>query len=223
MAVINKLFIASLAYDTEERNLEEAFAKFGRVEECRIATDRDTGKFQVQFPPPPNRHAIIFPASDFFARSAAHLPSLLLPYVMGSFPNTITSPTPPPRKIPPPSPPPSPPLSFFFLFWCDSPTGRSRGFAFITYEDPKDAADALRELDQTDMDGRTITVKLSEPREKGSKGKGYGGGKGYGDRDGGYGGGGYGKGKSYGGGKGYGGGGGGYSGGGYGGGDGGGY
>jgi len=97
--------VASLNFDTDERLLHDAFAKFGQILECRIATDRDSG--------------------------------------------------------------------------------RSRGFGFVTFEDPKDASDALKDLDDTDLDGRRITVKYSQPREKG-KGKGYGGGGGWGgDRDGG--------------------------------------
>ena len=41
-----KLFIASLAYTTDDRMLEDAFKQYGRIAECRIATNREDGKFQ---------------------------------------------------------------------------------------------------------------------------------------------------------------------------------
>jgi RNA recognition motif-containing protein len=38
----------------------------------------------------------------------------------------------------------------------DRETGRSRGFAFITYTDPKDAEEALNKLNGEEMQGRAI-------------------------------------------------------------------
>ncbi|XP_019615849.1 PREDICTED: glycine-rich RNA-binding protein 1-like [Branchiostoma belcheri] len=103
----------------------------------------------------------------------------------------------------------------------DRETGRSRGFAFVTFADEDSAARAEKALDQTDLGRRTISVSVARPQgeRRGGGGGGYrGGGRG------GYGGGGGYRGgrQNYGGGGGYGGGGsyggGGYGGGGYGGG-----
>lgn len=44
------------------------------------------------------------------------------------------------------------------------PSPRSKGYAFVTYEHPEDAADALRDWDQRELDGRKIAVEYSKPR-----------------------------------------------------------
>ncbi|HFA50462.1 MAG TPA: RNA-binding protein [Bacteroidetes bacterium] len=86
----------------------------------------------------------------------------------------------------------------------DKFTGRSKGFGFVEMPDSDAANNAIAELNDTDMDGRTIVVKEAEDRgSRGGGGGRRGGGGGYG---GGRGGGGYGGGRS--GGGGYGGGGG---------------
>ncbi|XP_067841321.1 cold-inducible RNA-binding protein-like [Heptranchias perlo] len=84
----------------------------------------------------------------------------------------------------------------------DKDTMSSRGFGFVTFENPQDATDAKDGLNDQCVDGRQIRVDYAEKKS----GDGYGGGRG--QRRGGYGSGGYGGG-GYGGG-GYGGGGGGY-------------
>jgi RNA recognition motif-containing protein len=56
----------------------------------------------------------------------------------------------------------------------DRNTGRSRGFGFITFEDPASADSAIQEMNGTSLDGRTITV--NEARDKRRDGGGGGGG-----------------------------------------------
>lgn len=47
----------------------------------------------------------------------------------------------------------------------DRATGRPRGFAFVEMTTDEEAAKAITELDQTDFDGRRITVNEARPRE----------------------------------------------------------
>uniref|UniRef100_UPI00398F3FF5 cold-inducible RNA-binding protein B-like n=1 Tax=Pristiophorus japonicus TaxID=55135 RepID=UPI00398F3FF5 len=91
----------------------------------------------------------------------------------------------------------------------DRDTHTSRGFGFITFDNPDDAGDALQAMNGKSIDGRQIRVGHAEKKSGG--GRGYGGsrggsGGGYGgrrrgsnywetDRSGGYGGGGYGGGR----------------------------
>jgi RNA recognition motif-containing protein len=72
----------------------------------------------------------------------------------------------------------------------DRDTGRSRGFAFV--EMANGAEQAIKALDGTQLNGRTITVNEARPREERRGGGGGGGG-----RRGGGGGGGYGGGRRY--------------------------
>lgn len=72
----------------------------------------------------------------------------------------------------------------------DRETGRSKGFGFVEMANDDEAKAAINALDGADFDGRTIAVKVAEPRENrgggGNRGGGYGGNRG----GGGYGGGG---------------------------------
>ncbi len=70
----------------------------------------------------------------------------------------------------------------------DRNTGQSRGFAFVEMGTQDGAEKAIRELNGSDLDGRTLTVNEARPREE--RGGGFGGGGG----GGGYGGGGGGRG-----------------------------
>lgn len=48
----------------------------------------------------------------------------------------------------------------------DRATGRSKGFGFVEMENDDEARNAIQELDQTELDGRTIVVKKAEPRKE---------------------------------------------------------
>ena len=91
----------------------------------------------------------------------------------------------------------------------DKFTGRSKGYGFVEMDNDDEGQAAIDGLNDSELDGRPIVVKQSQPRERNDRG-GYGGGGGNRGGGGGYGGGG----GNRGGGGGYGGGGGGYGGGG---------
>lgn len=79
----------------------------------------------------------------------------------------------------------------------DKLTGRSKGFGFVEMPNEEEARKAIAELNESELDGRTIVVKKAEPREDRDSGGGYGGGNrggggGYGGGNRGGGGGGYG-------------------------------
>ncbi|XP_061098517.1 cold-inducible RNA-binding protein B-like isoform X1 [Conger conger] len=96
----------------------------------------------------------------------------------------------------------------------DRDTGSSRGFGFVSFENPDDAREAKEAMHGTSLEGRTLRVDEAGKsgsrsgggfgrggggggfyQQRGSRGGrgGYGGGdRSYGDRSGGYGGGGYG-------------------------------
>jgi len=84
----------------------------------------------------------------------------------------------------------------------DRMTGRSRGFAFITYASPEEAQKAISAMNGAQLDGRALTVNIARPKE--DRPPGGGGGRDRGPRrdfgSGGGGGGGYGGGSSGGGG-----------------------
>ncbi len=46
----------------------------------------------------------------------------------------------------------------------DKFTGRSRGFGFVEMQEEADGQAAISELNNTELDGRTIVVKKAEPR-----------------------------------------------------------
>ena len=60
----------------------------------------------------------------------------------------------------------------------DRESGRSRGFGFVTMGDATAAQNAMREMDGTTLDGRSIRV--NEATDRGGGGGGGGGGRGFG-------------------------------------------
>ncbi|MFA4944806.1 MAG: RNA-binding protein [Lentisphaeria bacterium] len=76
----------------------------------------------------------------------------------------------------------------------DKFTGKSKGFAFVEMDNAEEANKAIAGMDGKDLDGRTLRVNESRPREEGGFGGGErrgggGGGFGGGERRGGFGGG----------------------------------
>jgi len=70
----------------------------------------------------------------------------------------------------------------------DRQTGRSRGFAFVEFEEESAAQEAINALNETEFDGRNITVRVAYDRPPGGGGgfggRGRGDGGGGGSRDG---------------------------------------
>jgi len=52
----------------------------------------------------------------------------------------------------------------------DRETGRSKGFGFVEMPNDEEGQKAIDSLNDSEMDGRTIVVKQSEPRENRSRG-----------------------------------------------------
>ena len=57
----------------------------------------------------------------------------------------------------------------------DRMTGRSRGFAFITYSTPEEAQKAIAAMNGQQLDGRALTVNIARPKEERAPGGGGGG------------------------------------------------
>jgi RNA recognition motif-containing protein len=74
----------------------------------------------------------------------------------------------------------------------DRETGRSRGFGFVEMANQAEADAAIAALNDSQINGRPLTVNIAKPREGGGGGFRRGGGGGGGRRYGGGGGGGYG-------------------------------
>lgn len=61
----------------------------------------------------------------------------------------------------------------------DKFSGRSRGFGFVEMSNDEEAKKAISELDQAEVDGRTISVAEAKPREARPERKPFGGGGGF--------------------------------------------
>ena len=59
----------------------------------------------------------------------------------------------------------------------DRATGQARGFAFVEMNDEDGARKAISELDQHQLDGRSLTVNEAKPMAPRSNGGGFGGGR----------------------------------------------
>ena len=58
----------------------------------------------------------------------------------------------------------------------DRDTGRSRGFGFVTFGEAQDASAAIKALDGSELDGRTIRVNLAQDKpRRDDRGGGRGG------------------------------------------------
>ncbi|MHC4933781.1 MAG: RNA recognition motif domain-containing protein [Planctomycetota bacterium] len=51
----------------------------------------------------------------------------------------------------------------------DRETGRARGFAFVEMEEAEGASKAIRALDGTDMDGRSLKVNEAQDKRSGTR------------------------------------------------------
>lgn len=63
----------------------------------------------------------------------------------------------------------------------DRDSGRSKGFGFVEMASEEDAKKAVKELNNKELDGRSIIVNEARPREerpRGGGGGGFGGGRG---------------------------------------------
>lgn len=48
----------------------------------------------------------------------------------------------------------------------DRMTGRSRGFAFVTFATPEEAQKAIAAMNGAQLDGRQLTVNIARPKEE---------------------------------------------------------
>ena len=60
----------------------------------------------------------------------------------------------------------------------DRMTGRSRGFGFVEMSTSEEAEEAIQKLNDTELEGRTLTVNEARPQQPRSEGGGHGGGDG---------------------------------------------
>jgi cold-inducible RNA-binding protein len=54
----------------------------------------------------------------------------------------------------------------------DRETGKSRGFGFVEMDSDEEAKEAIKQLDGSDMQGRSIAVSEAKPKEEKSRGSG---------------------------------------------------
>lgn len=158
-----KLFINNLSKDTTETMLEEYLSFYGPVDSCRVAKDRETGESRrfafAEFKD--STHAMVA-AKDYDhildeqtirIALAERAPGIKL-FVGGLNFKTTNHAL---RAY----------LSKFGELHecevrCDRDTGKSRGFAFVEFEDNKSAELALAKEDH-ELDGKDLKIRQSEP------------------------------------------------------------
>lgn len=59
----------------------------------------------------------------------------------------------------------------------DRDTGQGKGFGFVEMEKDNEADDAIAKLNETELEGRKITVNVARPREERPRFGGGGGGR----------------------------------------------
>jgi RNA recognition motif-containing protein len=64
----------------------------------------------------------------------------------------------------------------------DKFSNRSKGFGFVEMVREEDAEAAIKEMNNTDLKGRQITVNQARPRTEGSRNEGFRRNEGFGDR-----------------------------------------
>lgn len=57
----------------------------------------------------------------------------------------------------------------------DRDTGQSKGFGFVEMEQDKDAEEAIKKLNDTEVEGKRIVVNVARPREERPRFSGRGG------------------------------------------------
>ena len=66
----------------------------------------------------------------------------------------------------------------------DKFSGRSKGFGFVTFSNDEDAKKAIKEMNEKDIEGRTLKVNEARPMEerppRREGGRGFGGGRNFG-------------------------------------------
>ncbi len=55
----------------------------------------------------------------------------------------------------------------------DKLTGKSKGFGFVEMDNDTEASEAISQLNDTELDGRTIVVKKAEPRKERSSARSW--------------------------------------------------
>lgn len=63
----------------------------------------------------------------------------------------------------------------------DRDTGRSRGFGFVTFQDPNSAKESVSSMNGKELDGRQLRVDIANDKPRDNRGGGGGGG-GFGGR-----------------------------------------
>ena len=172
-----KLFVASLSYDTTQETLRAAFSAFGNVREASIAMDRSTNKSRgfgfISFDDEAEAEAAMqglngqtidgrrisvnVSTNDPAARQKqAAAPASVAKVFVGNMSFETTEAT---------------LLEAFAKYGTiregsiitDKETGKSRGFAFVTFEDMASAEMAIAGMNKVQLDERELTVRMSTP------------------------------------------------------------